>query len=353
MATAKTIVTELVTALGMLRPGMSLDEALSGSAPAELLNLDEHHWDRLCDWRAKGRYSTEYEAAFRNGRWFTKDENGLAGRTPARVEWKGSHRVPGDEVVPADLRVDRVWLVSCKYLSKNIHNVAPARLFTHLLLTIDSHDSSDWYLATAPKAFQRLFEEAVELCELANMPHDVGDLTSTDRQRMKGSMKRYGRRKLPEPANRAYEDLIVAVSRASADRWRAQLGSVARQERMLWRLLRLCSAPYFILGSTGDEFLRLRIETPWDWRQSFEFHELEVTPTGVGQPEVTWKAMVTERQSGEEIIVHGRVEIRWSHGRFSAPPEAKIYLETPHRQVPGYTPVDNPLGRSGEDRLFD
>ncbi len=346
MADAKTTVTELVTALGMLRGDRSLDDALDGDAPPQLANLGRYDWERLSDWRGAGRYSAEYEAAFRNGRWFAESPEGLAGRPVRRLEWKGSHRAPGDEVVPADLRVDRVWLVSCKYLSKNIHNVAPARLFQHLLLSIDGHDSSDWYYATAPKAFQHLYEQVCEICELRNMPGDVGDLTGADRQRMKGSMKRYARKKLPEPANAAYEELIVAVSRASADRWRAQLGSVARQERMLWRLLRLCSAPYFILGSTvgtnASEFLRLRIDTPWDWRQHFEFHELIVTPTGVGQPQVTWTATLEERETGQERTVSGRVEIRWSHGRFSAPPEAKIYLDTPHREVPGYTPLDEP-----------
>jgi hypothetical protein len=34
--------------------------------------------------------------------------------------------------------------------------------------------------------------------------------------------------------------------------------------------------------------------------------------------------------------VRGRVEIRWSHGRFSGSPEAKVYLDTPHVEVPGY-----------------
>jgi hypothetical protein len=38
-------------------------------------------------------------------------------------------------------------------------------------------------------------------------------------------------------------------------------------------------------------------------------------------------------------VVEGHVEIRWSHGRFASPPEAKVYLDTPHHQVPGYWPL--------------
>ena len=42
---------------------------------------------------------------------------------------------------------------------------------------------------------------------------------------------------------------------------------------------------------------------------------------------------------GKEIV-SGYVEIRWSHRRFGAPPEAKVHLETPHAQVPGYFALD-------------
>jgi hypothetical protein len=35
-------------------------------------------------------------------------------------------------------------------------------------------------------------------------------------------------------------------------------------------------------------------------------------------------------------MVHGYVEVRWSHRRFGAPPEAKVHLKTPHADVPGY-----------------
>jgi hypothetical protein len=33
------------------------------------------------------------------------------------------------------------------------------------------------------------------------------------------------------------------------------------------------------------------------------------------------------------------VEIRWSHGRFAQPPEAKVYLDTPMADLPGYHPL--------------
>ena len=46
--------------------------------------------------------------------------------------------------------------------------------------------------------------------------------------------------------------------------------------------------------------------------------------------------------TGEERTVEGHVELRWSHGRFGGPPEAKVYLDTPHDEVPGYHRLDEP-----------
>jgi hypothetical protein len=38
---------------------------------------------------------------------------------------------------------------------------------------------------------------------------------------------------------------------------------------LLWRILRMGSAPYFMLGASPEGPLRLRVATPWDWRQQF------------------------------------------------------------------------------------
>jgi len=53
---------------------------------------------------------------------------------------------------------------------------------------------------------------------------------------------------------------------------------------------------------------------------------------------VEWKA--PQRPPGDDVIqIDGHVEIRWSHGRFVGSPESKIYLDTPHVDVPGYNPL--------------
>ena len=114
-----TEVTEIATALGML--GTSLDAALS-HRPSQLFNVTDSVWDRLVAAYEIGEHEDAFTGAFENGRTFLNAVDGLRGRPPLRVEWKGPHRPPGDDVIPADLRVDHVYLVSCKYLSKVLLN---------------------------------------------------------------------------------------------------------------------------------------------------------------------------------------------------------------------------------------
>jgi hypothetical protein len=82
--------------------------------------------------------------------------------------------------------------------------------------------------------------------------------------------------------------------------------------------------------------MRLRVDTPWDWRQAYRFRRLQVGPQEGGQPRVSWSVVYEDRRTDEERVVRGHVEIRWSHGRFAQPPEAKVYLDSRHEDVPGY-----------------
>jgi hypothetical protein len=126
-----TTVTELATALGMLGPP-SIDAALAARPPV-MVNLTSLDWDRLDRLRAEGAHDGAFGAGFDNGAAFLAAADALRGRVPALIEWKGSHKAPGDDAVPADLRVDHVYLISCKYLSRNIHNRSPSRIFDRLL----------------------------------------------------------------------------------------------------------------------------------------------------------------------------------------------------------------------------
>ncbi len=332
MASLRTEITEISTGLGTLGAA-SVEEAMSEpSVSHRLHNVSAGTWDRLRDAYAERGHEGEFLAGFNNGRALLRATDGLRDRLPATVEWKGEHRDPADDAVPADLRIDHVYLVSCKYMSKVLHNASPWALFDRCLAGGPAPRGGDWFEEVAPVEHQTHYQAIRRLVDGGErLPERVGDLGS-DQRRSLAAARDLGS---PESAV-AYAELTDAVSRASAARWAEGLVGLREQRSMLWRLLRLSATPYFVLGTGGGETLRLRVATPWDWNQAWELRELEVTAESGGQPRVGWHAVVRDRDRGGETEVHGHVEIRWSHGRLGGSPEAKVYLDTPHRHVPGY-----------------
>lgn len=327
------MVTELVTGLGML--GLpDIDTALR-SRPPEMVSLSPALWDQLdALWRG-GALKQEFYAAWLNGAAFLSARDGLRGRTPVTVEWKGSHRAPGDEVAPIDLRVDHVYLVSCKYLSRILINASPPHLFDRLLKGGHGRRGGNWYHDVAPAEHQALYESVRHI--VPGLPFDVADLAADERRTLATSLTTWPN---ADAADR-YAALVHAVSVRSAERWADNLPTTAEREAMLWRLLRIGATPYFVLGAGKDSLLRLRIATAWDWRQRFELRAFEISPgVGRGQPLVHWHALVRDRASALGQEVAGHVEIRWGHRRFGGPPEAKAYLDTVHTNVPGYFALD-------------
>jgi hypothetical protein len=398
MPSDRTTVTELVTALGML--GLAdIDAAVRSRTPV-MHTLSPEMWERLSALRSGGAYDAEFHAAWANGQAFLAADDGLRRRLPKVVEWKGTGRAPGDEVAPIDLRVDHVYLVSCKYLSKILFNASPSHVFDALLVGGQARGSraardvlpggGDWYAEVAPAEFEALYQAvraaalggdggpatpgtprlrgdpdhpllapaalalpglgtadsggapALEIRNgappalLRNLPARAHDLTSPQRD----ALGRWLSAGWPSGAKALYAALSNAVARASARRWESAMQSgTGATEAMVWRLLRIGSAPYFVLGSSAARSLRLRIATSWDWRQHYKLVGFALEPQSGGQPRVGWEATVRDRVSHTLHAVAGHIEVRWSHGRFGGLPEAKGYLDTPHHLVPGYVPL--------------
>lgn len=341
MPADRTIVTELATALGTL-PYPDLATALA-DRPAELRIIPEV-WDRLDALFAGTAFTQDFDVAFANGRAFAAAPDALNGRPPRIIEWTGGRRPPGDEVAPIDLRIDHVYMVSAKYLSSNISNPSPARLFDGLLATTGAWESTDWYHAVAPAEYQVLYEATVRATGVDGLSATAKNLTTNDRARLRAAIVATD---TDADVERAYVRMGEVVAEVSAARWRARLAGF-KGDLMLWRLLRVGNAPYFLLGSHGTHSLRLRVATAWDWRDTFEFRDLSIEGVRAGQPKVEWVARYRVRASGETRTVRGHVEVRWSHRRFAQPPEAKVYLDTPIEEVPGYHPL-----AGDPDRLFD
>lgn len=332
MPSDRTFVTELATGLGMV--GDDDPASVICRRPAVLANLAESDWERLATLWCAGTYEANFLEGFLNGQAFLDAADALNRRHPRIIEWTGGRRAPGDEVVPSDLRVDHVYVISCKYLSRILHNPSPARLVEGLLTRAPVDDTRDWYQRFAPVEYQGLYEACLDAMNDPHMPPLAADLSGAQRR----GLARGLRGAWTADAAQAYARLCVVVAEATAAAWNHRISSQPA-EATLWRLLRIGSAPYFILGTGPSGSMRLRIDTPWDWRQAYRLRRFEVAPQAGGQPRVRWEAVYEVRQSSDERSVHGHIEIRWSHGRFGQPPEAKVYLDSAHDDVPGYHPL--------------
>ncbi len=335
MATTRTEITEITTGLAMLGY-QDLDRALE-VRPRHITHVDEAVFERLESARASGSFEREFSVAWANGESFARSSLGLRGRPPWSLEWKGPHRPASRtiETVPADLRVDHVFLISCKYRSRILHNSGPAQLFDRCLVPSGPVPRSNWFEEVCPNAFGAVWRPIHVAAGLDPRRSSPSSLTSADRDVVKSTV----RDQPVDTTSAEYSMFVQVASEQSARRWRRSLGDLANRSELLWRLLRMEAAPYFVLGVHHDfEPLRYRVSTPWDFSQQFRLADISITAGQRGQPSVDWVAAIIGHD-GEEFEVSGHVEVRWSHGRLIGSPEAKVYLDSDPSAVPGYTPL--------------
>ena len=334
MPSVKTEITEIATGLAMLGY-QDLNRALE-VRPRHITHVDEAVFDRLQAARDSGRHDADFEMAWLNGVNFARSELGLRGRPPWSIEWKGHHKPASKsiETIPADLRIDHVFLISCKYHSKILHNSGPVPLFDHCLAPIGPIGRSNWFETVSPDSFWSLWGP---IYERAGLPAGVTPSTATMRQREE--VKRVLDAEPIDTTSLTYLGFIDEASRRTASRWKSNVHGADGRAEMFWRLLRMQAAPYFVLGArAGDTPVSYRVGTPWDFAQSYTVDDFDVVAGGRGQPSIDWSFHISDR-AGASHTVEGHVEVRWSHGKLAGPPEAKVYLDTDPATVPGYDPL--------------
>ena len=327
-----TLVSELATALGMIR--RTLPEAMA-HLPSELHGVSPTEWDQLCTLHDDGRQHSLFAQSFGNGRAFATSEVALRHRQPGLVEWCGPRKLRGEHAIPADLRVDDVYLVSCKYESRNLLNSGPAKLFDHRLKEA-RRGATSWYEEVAGEAYQRYYDAVRTHYGLGPLPDLVTALGDDDRAVLAKAVPSL----LPTDLAEAQSEFSWEVARASAERWERSIASAAQRMDFAMTLLRIPQAIYFLLGQSGRASLRFKVLSRWDWAQRYRLQSFRVEPARTMQPTVTWSLDVHDRILGLDRTASGHVEIRWSHGRFNKAPEAKVYLDSALSDTPGYVTLD-------------
>ena len=157
MPSLRTEVTEIVTGLAMLGVG-DVDWALA-ERPRRWPTSTTAHWERLASARRDPAHAADFSSAVgQRPRLPAGRPTGCRGRPPLQVEWKGPDKLPAVADVPADLRIDHVYLVSCKYLSKILRNSSPAGLFDGCLGERPADTVADWCALAAPGEYEDLWQ---------------------------------------------------------------------------------------------------------------------------------------------------------------------------------------------------
>ena len=185
MPADRTEITEIVTGLATYG-ATDLASALA-DPPVSFGGVGDDRWERLRELERAGGFRAEFAAAWANGRCLLAARDGLRGRPPEVVEWKGPQRPPGVEPIPADLRVDHVYLVSCKYNSRIQLNASPWSIFD----VAPNDQRGDWYGEVAAAEQQALYEIVrFETGLVGALPDRVDDLQPVQRRQLGAALGR-------------------------------------------------------------------------------------------------------------------------------------------------------------------
>jgi len=346
MASAKTTLTELATAVGMVQaPGSA---PLDGLDALSVPGLDDDTWRPVLRNAVAGGGANRdlVLVALANGRAFR--QHVLAGREPRRIEWTGPAQATWTSDIPRDLTVDGVYFVQAKFDSTCVLNTSPAALADSLLADDGVATRRSWFEEVARLELQDYYDAVRGRlasgspldpdAAAAALPLDVRDLDAAHRSVLKVDM----RASLPTPdEDAAYLRLARAVSVETALRWERRLraASPAQRTQMLFRMLRIAGGPYWLLGTKGRTPVRLAVSDTRSWRERFALKHFDVIAGRAGQPQVEWRARIVEAGNATEHTVEGYCELRWSHGKFQGNPECKVQVATPLSALPGYAPL--------------
>ena len=256
MADTRTAVSEIVTGLGLFG-FRDLGRAIA-ARPRFITNVDDTVFDEL-----EEAFASALTDVFG---WPgpTVSASPLTETASAAAPLVGGverpHKPPAYEQIPADLRVDHVYLLSCKYGSKILQNASPRTSSTGRSV---SGEPLPW-IGSMPSLPRRMASSTprswrTPVSPASARPH------RTDRNIANDSGRRCPAVGRPNSASSggSWRSRSPGQCRSLLD----NISAKGEREAFVWRLLRLQAAPYFVLGADLKNVpLHYRVTTPWDFR---------------------------------------------------------------------------------------
>lgn len=263
--------------------------------------------------------------------------------------------------MPKDILVG-IIPISVKANSNVVANPSPENLFRKLPAgeVETSRSKEDWFLVVAQEEYERLYKAARTIAAehsslYEDLPDDLIAFLKWKRKERKSIGEILNLNKLPEELKKvwaeAYLPFVKKVSEESAKefmhRYESSKKSPVVREMVLRKFLRLDACPYLLLGVDNKEGAFI-FEVPdlTSWSQRYKLVEVKASAAKRQQPAVQFILVIEARRTGEKISLSFHSEVRWSHGKFVANPEAKLYKDIKWEEIPGYTKI---IGWSNEE----
>lgn len=344
MATAKTEVTELSVAFGVL----GIDNPLFYS-DQEIDALFEHSlsadkYQRFKDEFGNTVNSKLYAKLIRLG-LILRTNNPLFAAISS-IRWCGPDKQARTDSGARDL-IAANTPISVKAGSNVLANKSPAYIFDSLPQGSPSPDRSEnWFLLMDHSGYQALysFVRNIRLARF-DFPESVEEFdhvaSKSEREEVKDEID-----KLSAAQRQNFDELYLSMCRkvaeVSAELFNRNYLSTMRGPAPKWviesitrNLFRIDSVEYIMAGTEGSKVYAIRMPSLSQWKKEWEIVDVQAIPELTrGQSRVQLVVQYKRKKDPQIFSASFHIEIRWSHGKFVQAPEAKLYKDFKWANIP-------------------
>lgn len=265
----------------------------------------------------------------------------------ANVRWLGPVRLARSVAGAQDL-VLGTTAVSIKADSNVVYNLSPYNLFVSLPSgLVSATNTANWFSTTAPAEYEALFQALGKCTRFLSVADFDKQASAAERAALAQRIQA-----LPPDQDQEFATRYVQMCRRTAE-VSAQMFTDALNKSLatphasgvrdliLRHFMRLDASQYVWGGMEGGRTFAVMVPSITEWKQAWELVRIDVEPDHAAeQSKVMFRLVIKKRGTTNPVEVRYHAEIRWSHGRFSGNPEAKLYKDFKDwTTVPGFLAI--------------
>jgi modification methylase len=344
MASEKTEATELSVAFGILGK-----EQINGYSDVQINSffensLSNEKYHRYVEEFINPVNSKLYKKLLNLGN--TVRNNYLLFNSINSLKWIGPEKLARTDSGARDILAANIP-ISVKAGSNILANTSPAFIFESLPQGSPAPDRSEnWFFLIDPLGYQALYSFVRNIrLDKSIFPELVGvfenEASKNEREEIKDEIEKLSPEKRIE-FNSLYHAMCKKVAEGSSERFNTYFSNsmhgVSRRyvtENLIRNLFRLDTIEYILMGTSGSKVYAIKMPSLSQWKKEWELVDVFATPDlNRGQSRVQITVRFKNKKTKEIHSAQFHVEIRWSHGKFTQNPEAKLYKDFNWENIP-------------------